>query len=105
MNYLGSTTMQPRMHIHLHHDKIYHIQQKNEPQMKVPRDSSTGTWTINMKKEPHVRLNNIQQLKFNRAPSITPVPKFQHRPNFVIACNTKVQLVKFYHKTAFSPSI
>ena len=73
--------------------------------MKVPRDSSTGTWTINMKKEPHVRLNNIQQLKFNRAPSITPVPKFQHRPNFVIACNTKVQLVKFYHKAAFSPSI
>ena len=47
----------------------------------------------------------MQQLKFNRAKSITPVPTFQQRSNVDITFNTKIQLAKFYHKAAFSPSI
>ena len=73
--------------------------------MKVPRDSSTGLWTIDLKKESHVRLNNIQELKSNRAPYITPVPTSKNRSNVSIAWNTKVQLTRFYNKAAFSPSI
>ena len=76
-----------------------------EPQMKVPQDSSTGLWKIDIRKEAHFRSNHIQQLKFNRALSITPLPTSQHIFNVRTACNTKVQLSKFYHKDAFSPSI
>ena len=63
-----------------------------------------------MRKEAYAKLNNIQQkihniIKFNRSPPITLVPKFQHREIVGIACNTKFQQAKFYHKNSFSPSI
>ena len=60
---------------------------------------------ISLGKEAHVRLNNIQLLELNRAPSITSVPPYHHRFNVNIAHNKKVQQAKFYHKSAFSPSI
>ena len=61
-------------------------------------------------KKSHRKLNNIQQqfhniIKLNRATPITAVPYSQHIANGVITCNTKLQLAKFYHKSAFSPSI
>ena len=73
--------------------------------MKGPRDFETGIWTIDIRKEAHVRLNDIQQLKFNRAPSITTVPTSKHRYNVGIACNKKVELAKFYHKLSLNTSI
>ena len=76
-----------------------------EPQIKLPRDSSTGLWKIDIIKEARFRLTNIQQLKFNISPSITPVPTSKQRGNIVIICNTKLQLAKLYHKSAFSPYI
>ena len=76
-----------------------------EPQIKVPQDYPTLLWTMYLRKEAHFRLHSIKQLKFNRATSITPVPTSQHIAYVYIACNTKVQLAKFYLKYAFSNSI
>ena len=85
------------------HFAIYNKQMEHH--MKVPWDASTVLSTIELRKEARVILNNIQQLKFNRAPPITPVSTFQHSSNVGNYCNTKLKLAKFYHKDSFSPSI
>ena len=57
------------------------------------------------KKRILFQINNIQKIKFNRAPSITPVPTSKHITNVRITCNTRVKMDKFYHKATFSHSI
>ena len=76
-----------------------------EPQIKGPQESSTRPWTIDLRKEAHVILNNSQQLKFNISSSITPVTISKRISNVDITCNTKVQYAKFYQKVAYSPSV
>ena len=49
-----------------------------EPQTKWPRDSFTRLWKIDLIEGDHVRFNNVQQLKLNIDPSITPVPTYRH---------------------------
>ena len=79
---------------------IYNKQ--TEPQMKGPQDSSTGLWTIDIRKESPVIWNNIKQHKYSRAPSIKPVPTFKHIVSVGIAYNTKFKLAKIYQKYEFS---
>ena len=76
-------------------DVIIYIKQI-EPQIKGPQDSSTGIWTVDQRKEPHVILNYIKQLKFDRDPSITPVTTSKHISNVGIYCKKTLQLAKFY---------